>query len=304
MEVINPKIPQSITSVIEILDNNTLLNEVVFCGSFGLVLRGILDRPVKDLDLVSKEIDFNNRFIHGLTEDREHMQGSRSFKVGDERVSCAKFRCRNLVVDIFFNNKRDPIYDEMQFAGYKILVERPEEALRVKKLYLKSNPRAKGSKKHKKDIAIIEAFFEKIKKVESIDKTQYAQLSEQDKKHYWSHFEIIASSPIAIPIDSEDVAAFKDVQSKGDVEFIVDALSEPDPYLKGFDFAPTQVRVNRAYFVDQLIETDQKLELGQVIDDRWEVISEAVKVADSFRYVLRYFGQIKPGYLINIDKNQ
>lgn len=139
--------------LIGILHARGRLNDVVFCGSFGLLLNGYLDRPIGDIDILTKEDHYTGGQVdyHLLGDYRvSGTADSHKFMLGDTEVLSFKVRVGELNIDIFYTSN-ELEYDEVDLGkGITILVEKPQYAIENKKLYVRSNRRS--SVKHKLDL--------------------------------------------------------------------------------------------------------------------------------------------------------
>ncbi len=125
--------------------------ETVFCGSFGLVLNGLLDRKVNDLDVITSE----NYWKWGgffPDERRENHEGSQKFMVGKDTVLSFKVHLNGIKVDVLYNEGSKPEYTTADFGMMSIRVETPGSAIRAKKLYIVNDRSNESVVKHLKDL--------------------------------------------------------------------------------------------------------------------------------------------------------
>lgn len=140
--------------------HNTLRGEVVFAGSFGLKLNGKLDRLVGDLDVFTFVNYYGTEFMDKVlcrlpTEEVP----SGFFANMGERVWCVKGRAPS-GIKVEFMYKSTPLeYDEVEFYGALIKVEKAQHAINAKIEYLKSN-RVGTAEKHKADLKYMNVTFE------------------------------------------------------------------------------------------------------------------------------------------------
>ena len=127
--------------------NEKYKGNVVFCGSFGLVLNGLLDRPIKDIDVLT----FENYFV---SPERE-LGNSGVFDVGNIEVLCFKEHINNITIDTLYRNDSENIkYSNIDFYNISIKVELPQSAILFKKQYIESNKDKSNfnTEKHLKDL--------------------------------------------------------------------------------------------------------------------------------------------------------
>jgi hypothetical protein len=125
--------------------NEKYKGNVVFCGSFGLVLNELINRSIKDIDILT----FENHFY---SEERE-IGDSGIFYVGDIEVLCFKEKINNITIDTLYRNDVQNIkYSNIDFYNVSIKVELPQSAIMFKKQYVKSNKDKINTKKHLKDL--------------------------------------------------------------------------------------------------------------------------------------------------------
>lgn len=124
--------------------NTELKDKVVFCGSFALLLHGLLNRPVKDLDIiVSKLPKSSNRYGYA--------DNSGNFDVEGINIKWAYMERYNIKIDVF--ERKDKVkYTEVVFNGIKIKIEDPAVAIAAKRNYS-----GKYHDKHEGDLKYIDA---------------------------------------------------------------------------------------------------------------------------------------------------
>ena len=130
-------------------------NEIIFCGSFGLVYNGVLDRPIGDIDVMTMHDYYHGGWDKDSALEREE-GSSGTFQIGDHIVVCFKLWLKGDTdapsADIFYaHDNYMPSYDVVDFHGVKIKIEKPEGAIVAKKRYVAS-PQLKNRNKHKSDL--------------------------------------------------------------------------------------------------------------------------------------------------------
>jgi hypothetical protein len=141
--------------------------DVVFCGSLGLYLNDLLDRPIHDIDILTPTNYYNRG---GFFED-ERIAGnsdSHKFMVGIDRVMSFKLNIYDVNIDVLYNKNTPPEWEEMKFDGIKIRVEKPMSAIKVKQLYLQNDKSQYSVVKHLKDLILMDV-LDKEKIIELID---------------------------------------------------------------------------------------------------------------------------------------
>lgn len=125
--------------------------KTVFCGSFGLVLNGLLHREVIDLDVIT-EINYYGE--GGFFDDnRIHPKSnSHTFMINDDKVECFNIELYKVKVDVLFSHNTKPDYNVMKFDNVFIKVEKPISAIIAKLGYLKNDRSIKSFIKHLKDL--------------------------------------------------------------------------------------------------------------------------------------------------------
>lgn len=127
----------------------------IFAGSFGLVLRGILNRKVKDLDvLTGKE---HSRHVAAVVVDG--YSSSDIFKIAGKEVHCVPIKYKGIKIDLFAKAGYQDVvtFDFIDFHGEKIRVESSKGAIEAKREYIK-DPKRIDVLKHKKDLKYIDAY--------------------------------------------------------------------------------------------------------------------------------------------------
>lgn len=154
--------------------------DVVFCGSLGLVLNGLIDRTINDLDILTPDNWYNdNKFF---PDERINQQStSHKFMVGKDEVSCFSLRLNNVKVDVLYNESKKPEYIVIDFDGIKINVETPESAIDVKKKYILADKSEISIIKHLKDLILLGVDRKEL--IELIDKSWLCK-SKSDKSQH------------------------------------------------------------------------------------------------------------------------
>jgi hypothetical protein len=129
---------------------NKKYNErIIFCGSFGLVVNGLLDREIHDIDCFTLD---NHYGCMPINMD-EHDFGSGHFFVGGKEIFNFCEKINNYSIDIMYREDPDNIkYNIVDFYGSTIKIEDPEFAIKAKKQYLESNKNLVNKEKHLSDL--------------------------------------------------------------------------------------------------------------------------------------------------------
>jgi hypothetical protein len=145
----NSKFTQEFINVVHKI-NDDYEGKVVFCGSFGLVLNGLLDREVHDIDVLT----FENHYLTNNNKNDRELGGSGKFMVGGKEVLRFKRNVNGYDIDVLY--KDDELkYSEQNFYNKIIKVEQPMQAVIAKKQYLESNANHVNKEKHLHDLEII-----------------------------------------------------------------------------------------------------------------------------------------------------
>lgn len=153
---------------------------VVFCGSFGLVLNEKLLRKVKDIDILTPVNYYGNPndfFLDERTRTDVNISESHKFMVGKDQVFSFKVQVYGVSIDVLYNDTTHPKFYEHEFHGIMIKVETPESAIRAKKLYVVNDKSQYSVIKHLKDL-----IFMGIDKHELIELIDSSYLVEDPKK--------------------------------------------------------------------------------------------------------------------------
>jgi len=161
-------ISEEIKSVVRLFESN--YTDIVYCGSFGLVMNGLLKRPVKDLDIITKENyygtgKFFGEYLIDISSGR-----SEKFMVGKNRVVSFRLKINDVYVDVLYNLDEKPNYSIKCLDGMYINVEDPESAIRAKKGYIEHDRSVHSIIKHLKDLIYIG--IDKNELIEIIDKSE------------------------------------------------------------------------------------------------------------------------------------
>ena len=131
-------------------------SDVVFCGSFGLVYNGLLQRQVKDLDIITEKDYFRKDAVEFFFHDRiKKNSTSEKFLVGDTLIKAFCLMLNNTKVDVFYTGKKISNYEVVDFDGVKIKVESPEKAIEAKKNYVLTDKYQINILKHLKDLILL-----------------------------------------------------------------------------------------------------------------------------------------------------
>lgn len=155
--------------------------DVVFCGSFGLVLNGKLEREVKDIDVLVAKSYYNQGGFFDKLRVSNSCADSAIFMVGDEMVRSFKLKFDNDVkVDVLYNeSEKVPDFKEIIFDGIKIRVENPEGAINAKLKYVRSDKFPDVAIKHIKDLIYMEVDKHKI--IDAIDNSSLVERSPENE---------------------------------------------------------------------------------------------------------------------------
>ncbi len=170
----NKFISEKIISVVRLLESKH--PDIIFCGSFGLVLNGLLHREVKDLDIITQKNyygtgDFFGEYLVDIECGR-----SERFMVGKNRVVSFKLLIDGISIDVLYNLDENPTYNVKCFDGLYINVEEPESAIKAKKGYLQNDRSVYSAIKHLKDLIYLG-----IDKYELVDLINNSNLVPKDK---------------------------------------------------------------------------------------------------------------------------
>lgn len=124
---------------------------VVFCGSLGLVLNGMLFRPVKDIDILTEQDHYQDG-TYLIEKEGEIRESSDSgiFYVDDIKVKSFKLKILNSIIDVLFSSKVTE-YQIIRFEDMDLRVEKPEFAISFKERYNNRNGNLK-KEKHDEDL--------------------------------------------------------------------------------------------------------------------------------------------------------
>jgi hypothetical protein len=133
--------------------------EIIYCGSFGLKLHGLLEREVKDLDIITTKNYYSAEFIGRIENIKKgNESGSGEFKCEGVKVMCFKTNVMGKGIDVFYTPKA-PEFNLIEIVpGVIIKVEKPFGAIKAKVSYLNSNQRI-NKEKHIADLNYIENLF-------------------------------------------------------------------------------------------------------------------------------------------------
>ena len=146
-------------------------SSIIFAGSIGLIINGLLKRNATDIDIVTP-----NNYYHGMNDffwDNRTDPGSitQGFNVGEERIDSFALNFDKIKVDVFYKEET-PInchkYTEKGFYGGFIRIADPEEAIRAKLDYIEKNFDA--FKAHKHLIDLLEMGIDRDRIIESLKK--------------------------------------------------------------------------------------------------------------------------------------
>lgn len=140
--------------------NKAFSGDIVFCGSFGLVFNGVLDREIGDIDALV----FHDYYHGGLDNNvfERHANSSDIFEVNGHKISCFSMshpEIKGIDADILhMPDGHVPPHDIVDFHGVSIKIEKPEGAFVAKKQYT-AQPKLHNKEKHNRDIDKMSDFF-------------------------------------------------------------------------------------------------------------------------------------------------
>ena len=152
MDNLNKNIPEDVFLAMKMLKSAN--SNIIFCGSIGLVVNGVLDRKVGDIDVITPENYWTGGgFMNNLrvSSVNEH---SHQFMLGKDTVLCFKLSVNEVKVDVFYNNGAKPEFEEIEVMGETFKIETPESALKVKLDYVVNDGLQGSAIKHLKDLII------------------------------------------------------------------------------------------------------------------------------------------------------
>ena len=127
---------------------------IIFCGSFGLVLNGLISREIHDIDCFTLDNHYGTQPLN----DTEHNFGSGHFMVSNKEIFRFSEKINNINIDIMYRDDPENIkYSIVDFHGIQIKVELPASAIQAKKQYLESNKNHINKEKHLSDLNEIKA---------------------------------------------------------------------------------------------------------------------------------------------------
>lgn len=136
--------------------------KVTFCGSFGLVINKKIQRPIHDIDCITRE-DYYGHFFKAIGQYGINTSNSAKFTINDVPVRVFKLTSPNgIEVDVMYRPDRCKSRVMHIFSGtlyVPIKVEDPDSAIEVKRNYLNivdRLPNPESAEKHKMDLEYIE----------------------------------------------------------------------------------------------------------------------------------------------------
>lgn len=145
--------------------------DLIYCGSLALVIGGVINRHVHDIDLILPD---NSDKTLGPLRDAgfrydSGLESSNIFQVGVNKVQCIKLRWKfGIEVDTFaIQGEQDIRWRYVDFFGCKIKVEDAKSAIAIKIEYVKTNPNLVSVLKHMRDL--IEAGVKSGVMIDTID---------------------------------------------------------------------------------------------------------------------------------------
>jgi hypothetical protein len=126
--------------------------DFMFGGSVGLKLNRLLERPIGDFDIITKERlygrQLNNEIKRMIPKD------SGRFQVGGKEVLCFNITLgTGRKVDVMYTGEFED-YSTILFESVSINIENPARAIKAKRQYVESN-QVINKQKHQQDLEII-----------------------------------------------------------------------------------------------------------------------------------------------------
>lgn len=140
---------QIIAAVKEI--HQKLEGRCIFCGSFALKFHGLLDRLVKDLDVITEDTFYGTQ----ASQDILRSDSSGTFQLNGVFVNCNHGSANGIKVDYFYRHDQTK-FNVVEFYGIDIKVEIPLHAIEAKEQYLAS-PTTQNKEKHRQDLDFIKS---------------------------------------------------------------------------------------------------------------------------------------------------
>lgn len=153
---------------------NTLFRgKVTFCGSFGLVMHNILERPIHDIDCITDTNWYGKPFWDEIGQwGYTQASNSEKFTVNGVLVMVFKLTAPNGIgIDVMY--REDGVKSNLAYLdGWEIKVEVPESAIDIKQNYLKilgRNSNLESAAKHQADLKYIQTVTE-VQRISAINK--------------------------------------------------------------------------------------------------------------------------------------
>jgi hypothetical protein len=150
-----------IGDILLFLNSKHLLDNLVICGSLGLVLNQKLFRPVGDLDLLEIRCGYGMNVGNLSGCYRSDDLPSNCFEVGNEQISAWKINIFNTKVEFLHHENKELEFEEVEIItldaiSLRCKLENPEYAIEFKKKYINSVIKTESIKKHQEDLNHIE----------------------------------------------------------------------------------------------------------------------------------------------------
>lgn len=148
---------QNIIDCLIFLNAKGILNQMIICGSLGLVLNKVLYRKVEDIDFLTIP-DWYGRGDSPVIPYLDDSSGKQShiFNVAGERITCWKIRLFDTKIDLL-HNPRSTVYQDVELTVEGIVmfvkVEDPLVAISFKEKYVVHDKSEESREKHRKDLS-------------------------------------------------------------------------------------------------------------------------------------------------------
>lgn len=154
-------INQNIIDCLIFLHAKGILDNLIICGSLGLVLNDVLKRPVKDIDFLTIPDWYGGGgtpvepYLSDCSEQRSHR-----FQVGDVHITCWKIKLFDTKIDLLHNSsKQQTIFEEVELLvegiSMKVKLEDPAVAISFKEKYVIHDNSEESRNKHYTDLKVL-----------------------------------------------------------------------------------------------------------------------------------------------------
>lgn len=127
----------------------------VFCGSFSLILSGLLLRKISDFDVITPIDRYKELNYMGLDASEHRIWGNSGiFNVDGNIVKCFNLRIHDINIDFLYSDYLHPKSVVINFMGLKISVENPMTAVAHKINYTDRDNLLQATK-HEEDLEFI-----------------------------------------------------------------------------------------------------------------------------------------------------